>query len=124
MVAPTSAITDVLYEINEPAKTFSFPEFTSSEANCVSEFKYTVKWKVSGVALATVASSSDYLYRSVQGTNDKDVMIYTSSSADVGTAVLTIECTNAFTGAGSPVTKDFNVVLSIDCSSDAIVAAT
>lgn len=48
---------------------------------------------------------------------------YSASSGDVGTVVLTIECTNQFTGAGSPVTKDFNVVLSVSCLYDAIVAA-
>ena len=81
------------YTINAAAKTFSFPAFTSSDSNCVSLFDYVVKWK-GGSALATSVSGSDYIYRSVQGTNDRTVSAYSASSGDAGTVVLTIECTN------------------------------
>jgi hypothetical protein len=48
--------------------------------------------------------------------------VASSSNGNAGTIVLTVECTNQFTGSSSPVLKDFNLVLSSDCSAATVIA--
>lgn len=45
-----------------------------------------------------MSSTSNYIYRPAQGTNDRTFYVDSSSDGNLGTVVLTIECTNQFTG--------------------------